>query len=956
MALTPYHAQYYAYTLTQSKTGDTVDRLGSSLVNAKIDLNPHQVDAALFAFKSPLSKGALLADEVGLGKTIEAGIVLTQFWAEGRNKILIIAPSNLRKQWSEELLDKFFLPTQIMDKKQLNKDKKEGLDNPFDQNQIVICSYHFAKNHEQYLARVQWDLVVMDEAQKVRNTFKSGNVIGKTLKRALDKRRKLLLTATPLQNSLLEIYGLVSFIDEYIFGDFDSFKQQFINNQQDDDNYQDLKARLQTVVHRNLRNNVQEYVQYTNRKALTFEFTPYPKEQELYDKVSEYLHRETLYALPNNQRQLITLVLRKLLASSSYAISNTLQRLVDRLEALMQAQGKTVSKEAAIPAGELVGDFEAFDESSEEAISGDGQESVEQLSGDELEQELNDLRHFLQLAREIDQNAKGERLKQALPDAFDEIKRLGGSEKAVIFTESRRTQDYLKNLLEQEPEYQGQIVCFNGQNKSEEAQQIYKRWLERHRGSDRVTGSKEADTRAALVDYFREEAKIMIATEAAAEGVNLQFCSLVINYDLPWNPQRVEQRIGRCHRYGQPIDVVVVNFINRENAADNRVYELLRDKFELFDGVFGASDVILGNLESGVDFEKRIANIYQECRTQEEINEAFNQLQNELEGTINDELKSTRDKLLSHFDQSVVKRLKITEKTSQEYLNEKEKKLWWFSLYMLGDRAAFDQETQGFLLDNCDLTNEAEIPAGFYTFRKNADEGHIYRLGHPLAQQLVKEAKANNLASAEVTFQYSDSEQNHEPLNTLVGRQGELALYLHRIQSLETEENLIFIGTTDSGESLTQDQMERLFELPAVTQKEKVTLHRDFTQQAEEQASTILENYQQHKAQILNEEYDKLERWAKDRQNALRQQLNDLNKELQDLRRQKRISNDEMKKLELNRSITEKKREIEKADEQYRSESRKIDEQKEEMMDEIEQKLRSQEKLIPLFQIRWQIQ
>ena len=135
---------------------------------------------------------------------------------------------------------------------------------------------------------------------------------------------------------------------------------------------------------------------------------------------------------------------------------------------------------------------------------------------------------------------------------------------------------------------------------------IYADLAERHAGTDRVTGSRTADMRSALVDYFREQGQIMIATEAGAEGINLQFCSLVVNYDLPWNPQRIEQRIGRCHRYGQKHDVVVVNFLNRKNAADQRVFQLLAEKFQLFEGVFGASDEVLGAIESGVDFERRI--------------------------------------------------------------------------------------------------------------------------------------------------------------------------------------------------------------------------------------------------------------------------------------------------------------------------------------------------------------
>jgi len=171
------------------------------------------------------------------------------------------------------------------------------------------------------------------------------------------------------------------------------------------------------------------------------------------------------------------------------------------------------------------------------------------------------------------------------------------------------------------------IVLFNGSNNDERSRAVYREWLARHAGSERVTGSRTADMRSALVDYFRDRGKIMIATEAGAEGINLQFCSMVVNYDLPWNPQRIEQRIGRCHRYGQKHDVVVVNFLNRKNEADQRVYQLLSEKFQLFEGVFGASDEVLGVIESGVDFEKRIAEIYQQCRLPSDIRAAFYSLQ-----------------------------------------------------------------------------------------------------------------------------------------------------------------------------------------------------------------------------------------------------------------------------------------------------------------------------------------
>lgn len=167
----------------------------------------------------------------------------------------------------------------------------------------------------------------------------------------------------------------------------------------------------------------------------------------------------------------------------------------------------------------------------------------------------------------------------------------------------------------------------------------------------------------------------MIATEAAAEGINLQFCSLIVNYDMPWNPQRIEQRIGRCHRYGQKFDVVVVNFLNKSNAADIRVYELLDQKFQLFNGMFGASDEILGSIGNGVDFEKRIAQIYDECRTTDEIEAAFDRLQSELQEQISEKMIKARSALLENFDESVKEKLRDNLAQSRKNLDQFEKRL-----------------------------------------------------------------------------------------------------------------------------------------------------------------------------------------------------------------------------------------------------------------------------------------
>ncbi len=338
--LTDYHAKYLAYELTKRCPSDSVEKLAGAVASAQVDLNPHQVDAALFAFRSPLSKGAILADEVGLGKTIEAGLVVSQKWAERKRRILIITPSNLRKQWHQELSEKFFLNCQILEAKSYNACIKQGHFRPFEpkQDAITICSYQFARNKASDVATTEWDLVVVDEAHRLRNVYKPANIIANVLKKALKERHKLLLTATPLQNSLLELFGLVSIIDEHAFGDLKSFREQFANLSQQQV-FDTLKARLKPVCHRTLRRQVMAYVPFTKRYAMVEPFDPGESEDKLYHLVSNYLQRPNLQALPPSQRTLMTLVLRKLLASSSFAIAGALTTLTNRLKDRLKSGG-----------------------------------------------------------------------------------------------------------------------------------------------------------------------------------------------------------------------------------------------------------------------------------------------------------------------------------------------------------------------------------------------------------------------------------------------------------------------------------------------------------------------------------------------------------------------------------------------------------------------------------------
>lgn len=953
MQLTDYHAKYFAHELTRRCPVDSVEKLAGALVDAQVDLNPHQVDAALFAFSSPLSKGALLADEVGLGKTIEAGLVLSQKWAERKRRILVITPSNLRKQWYQEMAEKFFLPCRILEAKSYNAAIKQGQFRPFEAPEIVICSYQFAKSKAADVHAVPWDLVVIDEAHRLRNVYKPANVIANTLKLALVGKHKLLLTATPLQNSLLELFGLVSFIDEHAFGDLKSFREQFANLNQEQV-FNTLKARLKPICHRTLRRQVTAYIPYTKRLPMVEEFTPEESEDRLYHLVSEYLQRDNLQALPAGQRSLMTLVLRKLLASSTFAIAGALTSISNRLKAKLRKQVPAESLE-----DELDQDYEALDETAEEWTEDEPVELLTEADRQALEQEIADLDAFAQLATGITHNAKGTALLKALKIAFAKAKELGGSEKAIIFTESRRTQCYLLRLLADSPFSEG-IVLFNGSNTDDGSKLIYSQWLERHQGSDRVTGSRTADMRSALVDYFREQGRIMIATEAAAEGINLQFCSLVVNYDLPWNPQRIEQRIGRCHRYGQKHDVVVVNFLNRKNAADQRVFELLSEKFQLFEGVFGASDEVLGAIESGVDFEKRIAAIYQDCRKQDEIQSAFNQLQLELSLEINESMTRTRQQLLENFDDEVREKLKVRDEASKAYLNRYERLLMQLTQHELNGQAEFMGDATFSLKTQPFPDQAAVIPMGLYELPRRTGEAHLYRLNHPLAESLVAQAKDRELPPAEIHFDYGQHDGKITSLEPLIGQSGWLTLSHFSVESLDqAEDHLIFAATTDDGQTLDDEVAARLLTLPGSAAPLSQVGEGAATQQLEahtqQRQAVIQRNISERNARFFEAEADKLDGWADDLKVGLEREIKELDRQIKEARRaattaltleEKLAGQKLIKSLEAQRNL--KRRSLFDAQDQ-------VDKQREELIAAIESKLSQNTRAENLFSIRWAI-
>jgi superfamily II DNA or RNA helicase len=732
-----------------------------SVLEAKVDLNPHQVEAAIFAFRNPMSGGVILADEVGLGKTIEAGLILSQLWSENKKRILIIAPKSLRHQWQDELLNLFQITSSIIDTSDLKK-REPGFNPLAREGQVVITNEHLIARCPHFVELISWDCVVIDEAHKLANVWRSGAKEAKrakAIRKALAPHRKILLTATPMQNSLMELFGLVSFVDERLLGTADSFKATFNSATFDSDpnRMAELRQRISQALHRNLRSNVSEYINYKRRTTITARFEPSEYEDKFRIDFEAFLRRGGV-SLAAADSALLKLLYLKLLASSPNALKNTILGLTRRLLMVMVLRvdenlfnqtwahlisirdaGMISKAELENLQGDIFGDSPSLtfataqkvlqenppawinrieterlgecteDEGGEDATVGSIPESIG-FDGSALAREAKLVFGFLETVSKIGHTSKSSKLIDMVRLQFDKAAREGWPEKAVIFTEFRTTQDFvLSQLKEAGFSPDKDVVIFNGDSGS-------------------------ADERRQKVEQFRNSAKIFLTTEAGAEGLNLQFCNLVINFDLPWNPQRIEQRIGRCHRYGQRLDVIVVNFVNSKNPAEERILDLLQSKFEIFESAFGVSDQVIGAIASGANFEKDMAEIYLSARSPAEIERSFNEVLRRNKTQIDDRMAKAWESLNVQFNDDVRKKLKNTNDQVLREISTNQARLKGVVMQWLEANNIQFSEGNGLL--KIKNTQGADDLTGNYTFEKSCQKS--YELLHPKHQLVLR--------------------------------------------------------------------------------------------------------------------------------------------------------------------------------------------------------------------------
>ena len=671
MTLHPFNQRILAEDLVRVRRADDLERYAASQRHARIDPNPHQIDAVIFALRRLREGGCILADEVGLGKTIEAGLVMAQSRAEGAQRILLIVPKSLIGQWQNELANLFGIQAQ---------DDQRSFVAPG----VYLVGREFGGSERGAAAlgaAPPFDLVVIDEAHEIfaglHKRYGRDGVYEETSDEALMAHRVrgflrsspvLLLTATPMQNSLVELWGLVQYVEPTgtLLGDIATFRKVFCA--EDDRTLvpgqeHELQRRLAVVLQRTLRRQAQEFLDrpFTQRRCRLYEYAMSDDERSLYDDVTEYLLQPSLYAFSGRQRRLLLIGFHRRMASSIPALAASLENVAKRLRRL---QGDLRPDETVMDV------FRDLEDEEEDEVDEPTEESTPSVDRASVAAELARVQDFIARARSLPHDAKARSFQEAIRVVLDLGGDGHGSGKAVVFTESITTQEYLRTLLLAIGLRDDDITLFRGANDHERAQQAYVRW-QKEEGARFPPGSKpsrEVAVRLALVYEFRTRSKVLICTEAGAKGLNLQFCETVINYDLPWNPQRIEQRIGRCHRYSQQRDVTVVNFIARDNEAHRLTFEILSQKLDLFGKVLDASDTVLHEPRTdapeivvsalSIEFESDLRNIYSRSRTLDEVTREIAALRDKISerrDAYEKEYDRTSQIIESRFDENVRK-------------------------------------------------------------------------------------------------------------------------------------------------------------------------------------------------------------------------------------------------------------------------------------------------------------
>lgn len=620
----------------------------------------------------------------------------------------MLCPPALADHWRNELADKFLIPV-------------VSLEDVAATGGVVVLSHQKAARSADVLTDIPWDMCVLDEAHLLANAGLSDHVQANAIRDALTGRPKLLLTATPMQNSLLDLYHLVRFVDDFTFpSDPEDFRARYMAKKA---YRQELVERAQMLCQRTLRWQAIT-MPAIRRTVRTIAVAPSPEETALSRRLSLYFHRENLVAFPKVKEHHIRLTYWKMLASSPQALHESLTRLCERL--------------VTVP--------EAVDE-------------------------LCEVRAIAAMAAAIAEGARAKAFLEALAGAREQLRQVGAPQKAVVFSENTDTLDFLNGLLTRHS----------------------------HECIPHYSGSR---SKRALLDFARSGGKILLTTDGAGTGLDLSHCALVVNYDLPWNMQKLEQRISRCHRYGQKNDVLVLNFIDPSNRADRRLYDSLNKKLKRFDDLFGASETLLGALAADGD-------VPPELRTPDAIQADREATAEARRPEILARVDKAEADLLAHFDDEVRQRFARYGETVPAALSTMNRWLWELTKYRLHRHATFNETARIFVLSGSPYS-DLRLSRITFGMDRSLPPGERYHLGHPLARRILADCQEGEFSPGRLTLAAGGG--------FAAGLSGELGLWrLGMMSEVAHVTEPILCGVTDDGAPLSHDQCAGLLTLEPLT-------------------------------------------------------------------------------------------------------------------------------------------
>ena len=890
MQNTPFHAYYTARKLASAYENGLVAALASS----NIEIYPYQIAAAEFALRSPYLKGCILCDEGSLGKTFEVLLIATQKWYEGKTRQIVILPVNLIQQWVNKIENSFSLPYILIDS--MDAWQAAENENPFEQDALVITTYDFAVLQAEYIKLIKWDLVILDEADCLNKSYLESNKISSVLKDAIDGF-KLLLTPTPIEMDIRDIYGLIHFIDESVLPNIDEFYKRYFRKPE---NYHELTDWVSKFCFRTLKSQVTEYVNFTRRIPYTISCDFTKEEQTLYANLQDYLQRPKKFAYPKMERYDLTLQHCHILSSSPKAYIVTLNRALDRLNTM----------QADAPLKEL------------------------------LQDEINVLTHIKSLAQKAGISGKAKTLVTLLKKCFSKMKQIKAPQKAIVFVDNLTTQKYLHDLLIDKGI---SALMYNGAN------------------------SRNYE----IMEQFRTEknVQVLIATDEAAKGLDIEFCPLVINYDMLSNAVELEQRISRCHRQGQKADVLVINLIYKENYADVRYVELINKRVLQFGGIFGLSDTILGNFDVSAD------EVLEQLRHTQDITESFETNLMEHEQENKETVENAENILFTTFTKEIAGKVAVTPQYLEQEIDRLNGELWevvkWYfdvcypakkkkeiefqrkfntSLF---DEAAYSKVD--FDIDELNKTitvqsSSGQMPTLFYYWVSGRNRPYVSQSVYGMAKDFKPRAGRITLSSVLARGIYADMECAKSGV-VEVNAEIEpctIAFYIVRVDCDEErcEFNLL-AGETEAGAVLSDKQCQEILTLPVLSYTEHDNeLEKQFGYFADREMDELVET-EKIKQKALErempaqaEQIGLLKLKTAHAKGKLEHSLDDLRTKTAQLQRQAESTPVRIEKLKIEKQLKILQKELRQQEENLFLNSLRLDSELEKQIDELRDKSR----------------